>query len=128
MLTTDRLKELEDKKKALLAQIDAEIEQVKSLAKAGEEFSALVAKYKFANATEFLRALNLIPAAFTPTAKPARKASASPSGDSLKKGPFSAVEKAQIVKLHEDGLKPAEIAAKMKRKEGAIVNILNDTK
>lgn len=55
MITTDRIKELEAEK----AKIDAQIEQVKNLAKAREDVVKLVEKYKYSNAAEFLAAIEL---------------------------------------------------------------------
>lgn len=129
MLTSEQIKALEEKKKALVAEIDAEIEKVKNLGKAHEDLSALVQKYKFENVTQFLQALGINVGFPQPRvgAKATAKSSA-PAGE-FKRGKFSQTERDQIKRLHdEDKLTPAQIAAKMKRSENAIVKILNDTK
>lgn len=105
MLTTDRLKELEDKKKAAIAAFDAEIEQVKGLAKAHEEFTALVAKYKYESANAFLAALGLVKAETSKSLTPKRGANGVKT-----KGRLSDENKKLVAKLRGEEKAPEEIA------------------
>lgn len=128
---SDLIKELQAKKAATNAEIDAEIAKLESLGKAKEDLVKLVEKYKFANVTEFLTALDVIPAAETKKTKKT-KAPKAPKTEGasagFKRGKLGEDEKAKILELKNSGKTAAEISAELKRKESGIVKFLGEQK
>jgi|SRR5690606_14455880 len=108
MISSDRIAELEKKKKEAIEAIDAEIAQAKSFGEQATKLAALSSEYKYANLPEFLKAHGYVAATKT-------KAPRAKSESTLKKGPASADEKALIKKLHKDGKSFEEIGKQVNR-------------